>query len=304
MPTPSPAGGGAAPPDPPTSFVASDLRRIVVVSGATGKVERYLTPPHGPSESWLEALTLSEDRTWVYFTRGIGRGAGTYRVPLAGGAVVRVSAVPGIRLAVSADGSRIANGFLTDRSYVVVQDLTAKTMRVWSTPGRAWIAQLSWHPDGRHLAVLLALPSGGSELRVLDSDHGTPFTRFGPAPGPISSLTVARLLRVRDRGCQVSIVRYQPRQRRLAVMEHCGTPEHGKLRLLYLHLSTGKVQARPLVLDWRRFGRMNHIDFDASGRHLLLAVGPADQVAPSTVWRWDSTGPPVQIAAGYHQIAW
>jgi hypothetical protein len=290
----------------PKSFIAPNWpdNRLAVVSTATGTTIRLLPTVPGSVEaathdSIYSVVRACLDNSGNYQT-------GIYRTPLAGGQSVKLLNDMASSLAVSPDGSRLAE-IAGPRACtagkplaLVIRNLASGTQQRWSIPSSEGAGSLSLSPDGRHLAMMVTTKPDQwpGELRILDLDQsqGRSIEDATPVPAP-------------DAGCRITLARYGPPSGRLAVLEHCGTAGHGdSLRLLYLDGTTGAVRARPLVLSGARFPRCClGMAFDTTGRYLLLGSGQGDNVVqqPFLVWLWKGQGQPVRIAKNYtYNLYW
>ena len=153
---------------------------------------------------------------------------------------------------------------------------------------RVLVGHLSWSGDSRHLAYQMDhvadagdLRSGRTEVRVLDTSRA-------------GTLLDGRLLAPERDGARWSTPALRGRFGTVAVVESCGDAGPASpAKVVSVNLDTGEVLA-------------THLDFDASGRHLLY-VATTEKVdgvnaQRDELYRW-SGGEPVKLG-DYAAAAW
>jgi hypothetical protein len=274
---------------PPSSFVtlvgppnpsASQAMRVGVVSTSTGKVIRYLSGPPAAG-TWLARPVVSVDHRWVYYTvNADGQLPRTYRVPLVGGPATKVAETAGSNLVVAPDGSkllfdaRIVPPGRSARYGLAVRDLAHGTERFipFPFPQAGDVYGYAWSPDSRQVALirgpvtdaeratvpiqlfLLEVATGRWQQAVtFDAGHG-------PAP-EFGQLNVA-----------------WPQARRVAFVANIAAS--GKLpakhQLVGVDPRTGKLTPSVVLASNPNSAssvQVKSLDFDASGRYLIYAVG-------------------------------
>lgn len=273
---------------PPESFVTTvhggagaDSGDLAVVSTATGKMIRSLAPATSPY------FTVTQDRSWVYF-QSTSPSQGIYRVPLAGGAVEKVTdSAESTELEVSPDGSRLAWQVMSgNRPALRVRDLARGTERVLPVPGPLSganvisLAEWTWSPDSRQLAVrvLHGISVGYSELKTVDVATARWRHRFNFArQGGRTECCVA--------------MAWPAGSRRIAVVQTVyGGGAVQAYRLAYVDPATGAMtRGTVLARGDQTFGPW--LDFDPTGRYALFGLQDTHSVS---TW-WFREGEPVRV---------
>ncbi|MCW2919967.1 MAG: hypothetical protein JWN52_8035, partial [Actinomycetia bacterium] len=169
-------------------------------------------------------------------------------------------------IALSPDGTRLASvSDIAEGRRVTVVDLATGRQRVWTehiTTGLA--TDVSWAPDGRHLAVVLWEPGGHTGVRILD------------LTGPGTDLGAASLVPGMDERTKVVSAAYSPDGASLIAI---GTRANGpgqpvepvQLQVLQIPLAGGtpRTLAKLPVSD---LGRSN-LSLDGTGHYVLYSHG-------------------------------
>lgn len=179
--SPSPA----APAGPPAVVAVTKGGALTILDSANGSIAKTLVP----SGVIGDEISVSADRTTVYFADGHGCTTDVESVPVTGGTptVIGKGSLP----AVSPDGAKLAmavqpsltigcvpHGDLTSQYKLVVRTLSGGSQVTYPmlAPGQSSglpypISHLSWSPDGTHLAVsiLSAEDNEGWNLVIVDT---------------------------------------------------------------------------------------------------------------------------------------
>jgi hypothetical protein len=211
-------------------------------------------------------------------------------------------------LAFSADGTRLAyvvrraakDGGCA-RAELHVRTLATGAERVWTdgiaagdiVMGGTYAEQLSWSPDGRHLAYVAGeCCAGGGGFRVLDvtapgesflapPEHGT------YAPG--------------DPSCGIVAVAYRGRTGELGAVRSCAAEEM-TYDLVTVAEADGAVTATLARLDVAELDFVSELAFAPSGDAALVLVGRPDK--PGGLLRWTSGGDVRRVADGIRHVSW
>jgi hypothetical protein len=166
----------------PPEIVVVGNDRIELVSSRTLRVIRTLATGTGLF-SGPETLAASPSGV-LFFDRAADQGETVFSVPLAGGPVRAIAY--GRTPAVSPDGKFLAYVAETFSNLhgevltgIVERDLASGTQRTWAIPDPAvQIDEMTWSPDGRHLAVTTDV---GPALVTLVLDTTAPGRTLGAA---------------------------------------------------------------------------------------------------------------------------
>jgi dipeptidyl aminopeptidase/acylaminoacyl peptidase len=283
--------------------------KVEVLSSRTGRLIRTLAANVALFRG-IPTLAVSPAGV-VYFSnvRGAGYHAAewVFSVPLAGGPVTPVA--EGSDPALSPDGRLLAYVPWTDPlcpptcqatpEAIVVRDLPAGTQKTWAfTSTVSFITNLSWSPDGRHLAFagMTGIKNGTVWVRtaqVLDTRSGGTLADARPIP----------------LGQAAAWAGYLTPQAGAGVL----TGPDGMIQvgggLVEIGISSGRVLRRltPLPLHGLGTGNVldgteNTITADRTGRYLLI-VGMG--TGSGEIFRWTFGMPrPVSIASGALQAVW
>ena len=145
-----------------------------------------------PEASRFESLSFSSDGNYIYFRKAIGKvtvGFDLYRAPVLGGAPDDIVHDIDTNISFSPDGKHIAYGRSNDPENGKWRLLEANldgggetTLQAVpaSTIPFAW--NVSWSPDGKHIACnVYAVPGAGGQIVLFDLAGGK-FTNFANLP--------------------------------------------------------------------------------------------------------------------------
>jgi hypothetical protein len=250
--------------------IGGDSERTAVISVATGKVLRYLSPPPGG-----QALgVLSPDRRIWFEPAGDGPCGSTWRaiVVRSGAIVPALGGERGIEtLALGPDGHRLALVKARPAGSgcghrLVVRDLATGHERSWPLDPATRLGQLSWSPDGDLLAYELS--SDGDAAR---SRHQLLVVRVATMRAAGDGLA----LKAPDPGCMVSLPRFRAGSGRLVAAEHCADADRNLSQgraLLEYDPASGALGRTLVRLPGNAM--ITDLSVDASGRHLLVLLFP------------------------------
>ncbi len=275
---------------------------VVMLDGRDGHTLRTLANhPEATSGGfpYLQSVTLTPDRSEVYYSLVGDCGVATmYRVP-ADGHLSAVAILTGMSPAVSPDGRRLAYAAATPSSAerhcqnaVVVRDLQTGAERTWRYPDTpdyatplfqdAVISEIDWAPDSTRLAYTLSYE--GDTISVLNTE----------TDGDLSE-TVEVV--IPDGGGNSSYPAWQPASGLLGLFntrfECCFDDNYtGPPRALLVDVE--RRLATPLLPAGRR---VTTLDFDASGGHLLFVDG-------GRLYRRSGKQAPVGLVSGVTSVDW
>jgi hypothetical protein len=272
------ARGVAAPVDAsapePNEFFASigaGGERTAVVTTATAKIVRYITPPS------QILVRVSTDRRTIYSPSdlanrarvGCGRTWTAYDVATGTSAPAFSDLPDPVDVVASPDGHKVAyiRAFGTtgttgcSHQQLVVRDVASGRERRWDTPPSpssfgATIIQLNWSPDSNALTYELTDAPDRGAVWVLDINHGT-------------VLTDGLKLQASDPTCHLATPRFRPGTARLLAAENC--PPGRIDALVEFDPAIGApTRTIPLVADVP----VGVIDLavDASGQHIVYVM--------------------------------
>jgi len=180
------AASPAAAAGPPAVIAVTKGGALVILDSANGSIAKTLVP----SGVIGDEISVSADRTTVYFAAAHGCTTEVESVPVTGGSPTLLG--KGSLPAVSPDGAKLAmarepslttgciphTGDLTSQYKLVVRTLSGGGQVIYPmlAPGQSSglpypISHLSWSPDGTHLAVSIssAEDNEGWNLVILDT---------------------------------------------------------------------------------------------------------------------------------------
>jgi hypothetical protein len=273
----------------PSTLVAADDKRLVVLDSTTGRVLRTLVqlpPDNGEPEccGHIASIAVTPDGRTAFYEQAQDPGE-IWRVPTAGGEPARV-AVAASRPAISPDGRFLAH--VSQRggtAGVVVTDLVSGAERRFPSQSPALPGFLEWAPDSQRLALNIA-----DELRLVDTATERPLEEAQPIVVPRTS----------DRPSAV-VGAWRGTTGELVVIRYCCYPELSSSAELVAWkdgrvVSTSSVGA-PLF----------DIDYDATGAYRLTVVrtGATDELeGGGTELRWAGAGGGGTIPGGWTRAAW
>ena len=288
-----PADGGL-----PAEFVAELNSRIVVVSAATGRVERRLTAD-APGGGALRPAVGLDGRT-VWFSRGDGScAAHIASVPAAGGPE---RSLPGSGEA-GPESTPLPRPGHDQLAYArsdckgAGDTLVVGDLRGLEAHGQLGLAPLAWSGDGDHL---LARSSTGDDLHLLVVDDAGAIVDDEPlAPA--------------DRAdCRLGVVGFSPGGNDgYVATRHCGPSTGEARRSLVLLDHAGHLTDTVLRLP-RGQDFVDQPAFDRGGHSLLFSTaaveagsGGGADAADVTLWLWrDGDAHRLARASRYRQPAW
>ncbi len=245
------------------------------------------TQPEKPCRSHLGRLDVNADGTRSVFRE---------EAAIPGPADVRGKVVG---MAVTRDEARLAyfvrlpreSGTCGADGELHVRDLRTGTERVWRPADDdarlAELTSMSWHPDGRHLAL-------GGGFDVIDT----------AAPG--DTFVVDRFDRVDVGGrlCEVRDKTYHPRSGNLVAWARCVPPFQAG-NGVYEYGSDGKALRTLFAVPETFADSRPQLDFDSTGDHLLIRVDDLANIAPL---RWNArdglVAAPRRLAPTTRYLAW
>jgi hypothetical protein len=286
----------------PAEIAAITDGSVVLLDGRDGRTVRTLaTHPEATTGGfpYLQAVSLSPDRSQVFYSLVGDCGPATvYRVP-ADGRSASVAVLTGVSPAVSPDGRKLAYAVATPsqderrcQNSVVVRDLQTGAERNWRYPDTpdyatplyqdAIISEIDWAPDSTRLAYTLSYE--GESVSVLDTavdaDLGETAEVVVPDGGGNSSHPAWQagsgllgLFNTRFECCFDDNYTGPPRALLVDVERRLGTPL----------LPAGQ--------------RVTALDFDASGAHLLFIDG-------GRLYRRTGVQSPVGLVPGVTAADW
>ena len=298
------AGRPSADAPRPAEIAAIVGGSIDILDGRDGHTLRTLaTHPEATTGGfpYLQAVSLTPDRSLVYYSLVGDCGPGTiYQVP-ADGHSAAVALVTGVSPAVSPDGRKLAYAVATSsqpgderhcQNAVVVRDLQTGAERTWRYPDSpdfttplyqdAVISEIDWAPDSIRLAYTLSYE--GDSVSVLNTDSAADLGQTGEVVIP-------------DGGGNSSHPAWQATTGLLGVF-------NTRFECCFDDNYTGPPRALLVDVD-RRLGtpllpagrRVSALDFDASGAHLLFVDG-------GRLYRRSGVQAPVGLATGVTAADW
>lgn len=289
-PTPTTQPAGAM----PATFVAVDGRgtqqsRLAVFDSTTGSAVLDLSDPQPGGGPF--APSLSPDGKTVVYGAGAGTcGAVIMSVPVAGGPPRQLVGAEEGAASTPAMGAGLAY-FQTRCGRTVAENRTDLVVELGGTTRRFPVSGtvrggLSW-VDHRFLVYVTEAEDGRSTIHNVDSTGE--LDENDPRPDP---------------GCewQAATVRPLGPDRRDAIVayELCNIGQQGKQYGQLVQLDADGLDPQPLLrLDERA---VQWLDFDASGRHLLIWRGGASVTGPIELW--SGTGDPRPFTHGPEFPVW
>ncbi|MGH3440681.1 MAG: hypothetical protein ACRDUY_01280 [Nitriliruptorales bacterium] len=273
-----PGDGAVAPAvDLPRPLVAS-MPGLVELDPQTGEVLRTLDGPTG--EGW-GAVSLTPDATTV-FHEEMWTGCATrlWRTPLYGGEPELIG--PGLRPAVSPDGSRLAYvGYepcVPDDHRLVLRDLETGAEQTWPLDQRddelARIESLSWAPGSRTIAVEVSYTPREENVIGAPTSSVIHLVNTSGEPRPVQE---SPIIMVGDHTIQWTLPTFRGERGTLLVVELCcdiglgGGYRHDDAET-YTILEvdpTREGDDKVLGTVLETSDRISHLDTDASGDHIL-----------------------------------
>ena len=296
------AGRPAANGPRPAEIAAIVDGSVVLLDGRDGHTLRTLaTHPEAATGGfpYLQAVSLSPDRSQVFYSLAGDCGPATiYQVP-ADGHSAAVAILTGLSPAVSPDGRKLAYGVAPpsheDRhcqNAVVVRDLQTGAERTWRYPDTpdfatslyrdAVISEIDWASDSTRLAYTLSFE--GDSVAVLDTENDADLGQTDEVVIP-------------DGGGNSKNPAWQAGSGLLGVF-------NTRFECCFDDNYTGPPRALLVDVD-RRLGtpllpagrRVTALDFDASGAHLLFVDG-------GRLYRRDGVQAPVGLVSGVTAADW
>jgi len=275
---------------------------VVMLDGRDGDTLRTLANhPEATTGGfpYLQGVTLTPDRSQVYYSMVGDCGAATvYRVPT-DGSLSSVAILTGVSPAVSPDGRKLAYAVAAPseeerrcQNAVVVRDLQTGAERTWRYPDTpdfatplfvdAVISEIDWAPDSIRLAYTLSYE--GDSVSVLNTETDADLGQTVEVVVP-------------DGGGNSNHPAWQPTSGLLGVFntrfECCFDDNYeGPPRALLIDVD--RRLAVPLLPAGRRVAAL---DFDASGAHLLFVDG-------GRLYRRSGTQAPVGLVRGVTSVDW
>ena len=284
----------------PAQFVAERDGRIVVVSAATGRIDRYLTGqlPGGGAEE----PALSQDGRTVWFSRGDGScAAHLASVPLAGG---KEEKLPGSG-EVGPEGTPLPR---PDRPHIAYSRIDCKEpgaalivgdLAGLEGHGQMGLVPLAWSRDGTRL---LATGADSPEARLLEV--GESGTIVGNRPLDLVDQT---------RECRLQAVGFSPDYNNgYVALRRCGLGESARRTLVLLD-QDGRYRKTVLRLP-RGQDFIDRPAFDPTGHSLLYSSAPvhldddggaSSDDAEASLWLWrDGETRLLARQSGYRHPSW
>lgn len=299
--------GSAAAAGPPAVVAVTKGGALVILDSANGSIAKTLVP----GEVVGDEISVSADRTIVYFAAGHGCTTEVESVPVTGGSPTLIG--KGSLPAVSPDGAKLAMAqepSLTTGCVPHVADLTTQYKLVVRTlsggsqvtypmlaPGQSSglpypISHLSWSPDGTHLAVSIsaAEDNEGWNLVILD----TATARYYLSGAGDISVPATGQPSTRDSYLREGV--FMP-DGNLFVSRACcaGVPIRNTSRLMW-EVNTAGALVHQVAIG---FANLDHtsLDASASGKWLLYLAGDILYVS-------HDGHTPKQLATGLIAAAW
>jgi WD40-like Beta Propeller Repeat len=273
--------------------------RTAVISVATGKLLRYLSPPPGS-----QALgVLSPDRRLWFEPEEYGSCGSTWRaIVISSGRISpALGGEGGIEtFALSPDGRKLAlvkgewdqaQSLCFQR--LMVRDLATGATRSWPLQPDARLNQLTWSPDGTRLAYDLYGGPGGRNR------HNLYVVRVATMRAVDDGLA----LRPPHPDCIVNLPHFRAGSGRLVVAENCDDAD-GNHRLGRAVLEYDPAGGAPRGTLARLPGdaMITDLSVDAPGRHVLVLLLPsASSEATAYVLR---KGGPQEVFRGAFTASW
>jgi WD40 repeat protein len=276
---------------------------VALLDGRDGHTLRTLgTHPEATTGGfpYLQAVSLSPDRSQVFYSLVGDCGPATiYQVP-ADGHSAPVAISTGVSPAVSPDGRKLAYAVATPKpgeerhcqNAVVVRDLQTGAERTWRYPDTpdfatplyqdAVVSEIDWAPDSTRLAYTLSYE--GDSVSVLDTETDADLGQTDEVVIP-------------DGGGNSSHPAWQADSGLLGVFntrfECCFDDNYnGPPRALLVDVD--RRLGTPLLPAGRR---VTALDFDASGAHLLFVDG-------GRLYRRSGVQTPVALVSGVAAADW
>ena len=250
---------------------------------------------------YLQAVSLSPDRSQVFYSLAGDCGPATvYQVP-ADGHSAAVALLTGVSPAVSPDGHKLAYAVAgsskpgEDRhcqNAIVVRDLQTGAERTWRYPETAdyttplyesaVISEIAWAPDSTRLAYTLSYE--GDSVSVLDTETAADL-------GQTTEVVIP------DGGGNSSHPAWQATTGLLGLFNtrfECCFDDNDKGPPRALLVDVDRRLGTPLLPAGRR---VSALDFDASGAHLLFVDG-------GRLYRRSGVQAPVSLATGVTAADW
>jgi hypothetical protein len=300
--SPSPAAAG-----PPAVVAVTKGGALVILDSANGSIAKTLVP----SGVLGDEISVSADRTTVYFAAAHGCTTEVESVPVTGGSPTLLG--KGSLPAVSPDGAKLAmarepslttgciphTGDLTSQYKLVVRTLSGGSQVTYPmlAPGQSSglpypISHLSWSPDGTHLAVSIsaAEDNEGWNLVILD----TATARYYLSGAGDISVPVTGQPSSKDSYLREGV--FMP-DANLFISRACcaGVPVRNTSRLMW-EVNTAGALVHQVAIG---FANLDHtsLDASASGKWLLYLAGDILYVS-------HDGHTPKQLAAGLIAAAW
>ena len=296
------AGRPSAKAPRPVEIAAIVGGSVVMLDGHDGDTLRTLANhPEATTGGfpYLQGVTLTPDRSQVYYSLVGDCGAATiYRVP-ADGSLSSVAILSGVSPAVSPDGRKLAYADAAPsqaerhcQNAVVVRDLQTGAERTWRYPDTpefatplfldAVISEIDWAPDSLRLAYTLSYE--GDSVSVLNTETDADLGQTVEVVVP-------------DGGGNSNHPAWQPTSGLLGLFnnrfECCFDDNYtGPPRALLIDVE--RRLATPLLPAGRR---ATVLDFDSSGAHLLFVDG-------GRLYRRSGTQAPVGLVPDVTSVDW
>jgi hypothetical protein len=301
--SPSPAAAAG----PPAVIAVTKGGALVILDSANGSIAKTLVP----SGVIGDEISVSADRTTVYFAAAHGCTTEIESVPVTGGspALIGRGSLP----AVSPDGAKLAmarqpsltagciphTADLTSQYKLVVRTLSGGSQVTYPmlAPGQSSglpypISHLSWSPDGTHLAVSIsaAEDNEGWNLVILD----TATARYYLSGAGDISVPATGQPSTRDSYLREGV--FMP-DGNLFVSRACcaGVPVRNTSRLMW-EVNTAGTLVHQVAIG---FANLDHtsLDASASGKWLLYLAGDILYIS-------HHGHTPTQLATGLIAAAW
>jgi len=300
--SPSPAAAG-----PPAVVAVTKGGALVILDSANGSIAKTLVP----SGVLGDEISVSADRTTVYFAAAHGCTTEVESVPVTGGSPTLLG--KGSLPAVSPDGAKLAmarepslttgciphTGDLTSQYKLVVRTLSGGSQVTYPmlAPGQSSglpypISHLSWSPDGTHLAVSIsaAEDNEGWNLVILD----TATARYYLSGAGDISVPVTGQPSSKDSYLREGV--FMP-DANLFISRACcaGVPVRNTSRLMW-EVNTAGALVHQVAIG---FANLDHtsLDASASGKWLLYLAGDILYIS-------HDGHTPTQLATGLMAAAW